>query len=291
MLTLPPGLDPDILRAFVLIADGGSVTAAAQKVGRTQSAVSMQMRKLEEMLGTELLTRGQRGMAPTQKGVWLAERARTLLSLHDEIHANFRAAPLIGQVRLGTPDDYALQWLPRILAGFAQSHPRIEVDVVCINSEELAEKLAAGQLDLTLLTQGHRPANAGEELWRGPLRWVGPANTALHRREPLPLALAHPGCTWRRAALEALGRAGRQARVTYNSATQTGCFAVALAGLAITVSTPTRLPPGLVWLGAAEGLPEMASMGIELHRGELPDEPAAVDALSDAIRAGFARQD
>ena len=130
MLAIPPGLDPDILRAFVMIAEGSSVTRAAERVGRTQSAVSMQMRKLEDMLGTPLLARGARGLAPTIKGVWLAERARTLLSLHDEIHANFRAAPLIGQVRLGTPDDYALQWLPRILAGFAQSHPKIEVDVV-----------------------------------------------------------------------------------------------------------------------------------------------------------------
>ncbi len=290
MLAIPPGLDPDILRAFVLIADGASVTRAAERVGRTQSAVSMQMRKLEEQLGTPLLARGPRGLAPTARGSWLAERARTLLSLHDEIHANFRAAPLIGQVRLGTPDDYALQWLPRILAGFAETHPRIEVDVVCINSEALAERLSNGQLDLTLLTEGHRPGMGGEEVWRGPLRWVGPANQALHRRDPLPLALAHPGCTWRRVALEALGRAGRQARVTYNSATQTGCFAVALAGLAITVSTPTRLPPGLVWLGAAENLPDLPEMGIELHHAEMSEAPA-VDALALAIRQGFTRQD
>lgn len=290
MLAIPPGLDPDILRAFLLIADGASVTRAAERVGRTQSAVSMQMRKLEDMLGAELLARGPRGLAPTIKGVWLAERARTLLSLHDEIHANFRAAPLIGQVRLGTPDDYALQWLPRILAGFAETHPRIEVDVVCINSEALAERLAAGQLDLSLLTEGHRTEGEFEEVWRGPLRWIGPANQAMHRRDPLPLALAHPGCTWRSAALEALGRAGRPARVTYNSATQTGCFAVALAGLALTVSTPTRLPPGLVWLGPAEGLPELPEMGIELHTAEGAESPA-ISALAAAIRQGFARQD
>lgn len=290
MLTIPPGLDLDILRAFLIIADGASVTRAAERVGRTQSAVSMQMRKLEETLGTPLLARGPRGLAPTIKGLWLAERARTLLSLHDEIHANFRAAPLIGQVRLGTPDDYALQWLPRILAGFAESHPRVEVEVVCINSDALAERLEAGQLDLTLLTEGHRRVRDYEEIWRGPLRWVGPAGQTLHRRDPLPLALAHPGCTWRAAALAALGRAGRPARVTYNSATQTGCFAVALAGLAITVSTPTRLPQGLVWLGAAEQLPELPEMGIELHRAEQTDAPA-VDALAQAIRQGFARQD
>ena len=289
MLTIPPGLDPDILRAFVMIAEGSSVTRAAERVGRTQSAVSMQMRRLEDMLGTPLLARGARGLAPTTKGIWLAERARTLLSLHDEIHANFRAEPLIGQVRLGTPDDYALQWLPRILAGFAETHPRIEVDVVCSNSENLARQVDEGELDLTLLTEGHREV-VGEEMWRGPLRWVGPAGGNLHRRDPLPLALAQPGCTWRKLALEVLGRAGRPARVTYNSATQTGCFAVALAGLAITVSTPSRLPPGLVWLGAAEELPALPDIGIELHRPPGAAGPA-VEALAAAIRAGFARQD
>ena len=290
MFAIPPALDPDILRAFVMIADGASVTRAAERVGRTQSAVSMQMRKLEDILGTPLLARGPRRLAATSQGIWLAERARTLLSLHDEIHANFHAAPLVGQVRLGTPDDYALQWLPRILAGFAESHPRIEVDVVCSNSEVLAQRIASGQLDLTLLSEGHRDEGEFAEIWRGPLRWVGPANQALHRREPLPLALAHPGCTWRAAALGALGRAGRQARVTYNSATQAGCFAVALAGLALTVSTPTRLPAGLTWLGAGENLPELPQIGIELHSAEGAESPA-ISALAAAIRQGFARQD
>jgi DNA-binding transcriptional LysR family regulator len=290
VFAIPPALDPDILRAFVMIADGASVTRAAERVGRTQSAVSMQMRKLEDILGTPLLARGPRGLAATSQGIWLAERARTLLSLHDEIHANFHAAPLVGQVRLGTPDDYALQWLPRILAGFAESHPRIEVDVVCSNSEVLAQRIASGQLDLTLLSEGHRDEGEFAEIWRGPLRWVGPANQALHRREPLPLALAHPGCTWRAAALGALGRAGRQARVTYNSATQAGCFAVALAGLALTVSTPTRLPAGLTWLGTGENLPELPQIGIELHSAEGAESPA-ISALAAAIRQGFARQD
>ena len=289
MLVIPPGLDPDILRAFVMIADGASVTRAAERVGRTQSAVSMQMRRLEDTLGTPLLARGARGLSPTTKGIWLAERARTLLSLHDEIHANFRAAPLIGQVRLGTPDDYALQWLPRILAGFAESHPKIEVDVVCSNSETLARQIEHAELDLTLLTEGQRDI-VGEELWRGPLRWVGPAKSTLHRRTPLPLALAQPGCTWRQVTLEALARIGRPARVTYNSATQTGCFAVALAGLALTVSTPTGLPPGLQWLGAAEDLPPLPDIGIELHRSADADQPAVM-ALAVAIRAGFSRPD
>ncbi len=285
-MNLPAGLDPELLRSFVLIAEGGSVTRTAEKIGRTQSAVSMQMRRLEEILGEELLRRGHRGLEPTSKGAWLLERARTLLALNEEIIATFRAPALTGQVRLGSPDDYALQWLPGILARFARTHPGIEVDVLCMSSEELARRLEHGHLDLALLTEGH--GRDGEEVWRGPLRWVGPQGATLHKRDPLPLAAAHPGCTWRRAALEALGREGRRVRVSYNSTTQSGCFAVALAGLALTISTPTRLPPGLAWMGEAEGLPPLGEMGILLALGEAPLSPGG-KALVEAIHAGFAQ--
>lgn len=283
-MNLPAGLDPELLRSFVLIAEGESVTRTAERIGRTQSAVSMQMRRLEEVLGEDLLRRGHRGLEPTPKGAWLLERARTLLALNEEIMSTFRAPGLTGQVRLGSPDDYALQWLPGILARFAQTHPGIEVDVLCMSSEELAQRLAHGHVDLALLTEGH--GREGEEVWRGPLRWVGPQGSALHKRDPLPLAAAHPGCNWRRAALEALGREGRRVRVSYNSTTQSGCFAVALAGLALTISTPTRLPPGLAWMGAAEGLPELPQMGILLAVGDAPLAPGG-EALVQAIREGF----
>jgi len=285
-MNLPAGIDPELLRSFVLIAEGESVTRTAEKIGRTQSAVSMQMRRLEEVLGEELLRRGHRGLEPTPQGAWLLERARTLLALNEEIITTFRAPALTGQVRLGSPDDYALQWLPNILARFARTHPGIEVDVLCMSSEELAQRLAHGHIDLALLTEGHGPE--GEEVWRGPLRWVGPQGAVLHKRDPLPLAAAHPGCTWRRAALEALGREGRRVRVSYNSTTQSGCFAVALAGLALTISTPTRLPPGLVWMGKEEGLPDLGQMGILLAIGDAPLSPGA-KALVDAIRQGFSQ--
>lgn len=286
---LPAGLDPELLRSFVLIAEGESVTATARRVGRTQSAVSMQMKRLEELVGGALLSRDARGLEPTEKGRWLLERARTLLALNEEIISHFRAAPLRGEVVLGSPDDYALDWLPAILAGFARSHPGIEVEVLCMSSDELARRLAEDRVDLAILTEG-QGGRAGEEIWRGPLRWVGPAGASLHRRDPLPLALARAGCTWRAAAVAALGQAGRRVRVAYNSTTQSGCFAVALAGLALTVSTPTRLPPGLQWLGEAEGLPPLPDMGIQLALAERllgARPPAHVAALAEAIRAGF----
>ncbi len=292
MLTLPANLDPDLLRSFVLIAEGGSVTRAAQRVGRTQSAVSMQIRRLENALGQVLLMRTPRGMVPTPRGAWLLERARALLALNDEIMATLRAPPMVGTVRLGTPDDYALNWMPGILARFAEAYPAVELDVTCVNSDVLAGRLQSGALDLTLLTEGHEPAGMPvRPLWRGPLRWVGSARHALYRRDPLPLALAlaESGCPWRQATLTALAAAGRRWRVTYNSATQTGCFTLALAGLALTVSTPGTLPEGLDWLGEAQGLPPLGDMGIVLLRHEQAIGNAAADALACAIIDGFAR--
>ncbi len=292
MIALPPGLDPDLLRAFVLIAEGGSFTRAAERVGRTQSAVSMQIRRLEEMLGHTLLVRTAKGVQPTPQGMWLLDRARALLALNDEIIANFRAPPMVGTVRLGTPDDYALNWLPAILARFAETHPAVELEVVCLNSDVLAQQFQDGRLDLTLLSEGLEPRGiAAQRVWRGPLRWVGSPTHGLHKRDPLPLALSRPdnGCAWRNAALGALRQAGRQARVTYNSATQTGCFTVALAGLAITVSTPCTLPEGLAWLGEAEGLPPLPEMGILLLRHEASLGVPAADALAAHITEGFRR--
>jgi DNA-binding transcriptional LysR family regulator len=287
-----PGLDPDLLRAFVLIAEGGSFTRAAARVGRTQSAVSMQIRRLEETLGQTLLVRTPKGVQATPQGMWLLERARSLLALNDEILGNFREPPMVGTVRLGTPDDYALNWLPAILARFAEAHPAVELDVTCLNSDVLAGRLREGRLDMTLLTEGHEaPGQSAQRIWRGPLRWVGSPAHGLHRRDPLPLALAlaESGCPWRHATMWALRAAGRAARVTYNSATQTGCFTVALAGLALTVSTPTTLPQGLAWLGEAEGLPALPEMGILLLRHEASIGVPAADALAAHIAEGFRR--
>ncbi|MDO9499048.1 LysR family transcriptional regulator [Falsiroseomonas sp.] len=293
------GLDPDLLRAFVLIAEGGSFTRAADRLGRTQSAVSMQIRRLEELLGHPLLVRTPRGVQATPQGAWLLDRARDLLALNDEIIGNFRAPPMVGSVRLGTPDDYALNWLPTILARFAEAHPAVELDVTCLNSDVLVDKFRDGQLDLTLVSEGQEPPGVqAQRIWRGPLRWVGSPAHGLHRRDPLPLALSRPNenparpdhaCAWRSAALEALQAAGRPARVTYNSATQTGCFTVALAGLALTVSTPTTLPLGLSWMGEAEGLPPLPDMGILLLRQPAARGVPAVDTLAEHITEGFLR--
>lgn len=287
-MSLPAGLDPDLLRAFAYIAEEGSFTRAAARVGRTQSAVSMQMQRLESTLGQRVLVRGKGGaVSLTPHGQYLLDRARELLALNDSIWTAFRAPQLHGTVRLGTPDDYALRYLPGVLKRFADSHPAVEVDVTCTNSSECVQRLLAGELDLTLCSEGHQPRRwPAEELWRGPLRWITSERHSPHRLDPLPLALASDGCAWRRAALQALDAAGRSRRIAYTSATLAGTHAPVLAGLAATVSPITWLPEGLRALQPGETLPPLPETSIILLKAREPRQPVS-DALAAHIVETF----
>ena len=287
-MRIPQALDPELLRAFVLIAEGRSFTRAASLLGRTQSAISMQVKRLEEQLGHPVLQRSKGGSVDlTAHGTYLLGRARELLALNDEVMATFREPAIAGTVRLGTPDDYAFRYLPPILARFARSHPAVDVDVLCASSSELTERLQAGELDLTLLTEGVEPPGfAPVPLWRGPLNWITSIRHPVHRQTPLPLALAHQDCSWRRAALRALDAARRPYRVAYVSGTQVGTQAPVLAGLAVTVSTLSWLPEGLRPLRDDEGLPVLPQFGIMLLKG-FAARQKVTDALAAHIEESF----
>ena len=281
-MSLPAGLDPDLLRAFAYIAEEGSFTRAAGRVGRTQSAVSMQMQRLEAALGQRVLLRGKGGtVSLTPHGQYLLERAREVLALNDAIWATFRTPPMHGTVRLGTPDDYALRFLPAVLKRFADTHPSVEVDVTCSNSTPLIEQLKAGELDLTLCSEGHEPRHwPAEELWQGPLLWITAERHAVHRRTPLPLAMASGDCMWRRAALQTRERIGRPYRIAYSAQTHSGTLTPVLAGLAVTVSPITRLPEGLRAVAEDEMLPALPDTRILLLKARAPRQP-----LTDALAA------
>jgi DNA-binding transcriptional LysR family regulator len=287
-MSMQTHLDPELLRAFLLIADGHSFTRAADQLGRTQSAVSMQIRRLEAVLGQAVLSRGKGGgVTLTPHGQFLLGRARQILALNDDVMTTFRAPAISGVVRLGTPDDYALSHLPGVLRRFAETHPAVQVDVLCTFSSHLVEKLQAGELDLTLVSDGMQPRNwPSVPLWRGPLRWVTSVRYAPHRQDPLPLALAHEACGWRAAALEALDRAGIRYRIAYLSGTQVGTHAPVLAGLAVTVSALTVLPEGVRPMRPEEGLPALSEFGIVMLKGRHPAQPVT-DALAAHIEERF----
>jgi DNA-binding transcriptional LysR family regulator len=287
-----PGLDSDILRAFVYVAEERNFTRAAVRVSRTQSAVSMQMRKLEAMLGQTLFHRGRgEGVELTLHGEYLLARAREMLAINDQIWSSFHMPQITGEVRLGTPDDYALRFLPSILRNFAQAHPAVQITVRCAPSSELAKAMTAGTLDLTLLSEGHEPEHTPTTLlWRGKLAWMASETDDPLRQDPLPLALANPDCAWRRAALRALDAAGRRWRIAYVSDTQTGTIAPVMAGLAVSVTAPTLLPPGVRLLRPGEGgLPELPDFSILMMVGASKN-PKTVTALANFIAAGFSAQ-
>ena len=287
-MTTPQSLDPDLLRAFVFIAEDGSFSRAAERVGRTQSAVSMQVQRLESALGKRLFVRGRGGQVTlTPQGSMLLERARELLRLNDQIWASFHTPQIQGRVRLGTPDDYALRYLPQVLKSFADTHPGIEVAVDCAPSVELFPKLRNGELDLSLLSEGEEMAGwPSLELWRGPLRWITSDRYAPHRLDPLPLALSRTSCSWGKAAISALESAGRNYRLAYTSASQMGTHAPVLAGLAVTVSTISWVPEGLRVVRREEGLPDLPDFGILLARGRDAQQPVT-DVLARHITDTF----
>jgi DNA-binding transcriptional LysR family regulator len=284
-------LDPDLLRVFVLIAEGRSFTEAASLVGRTQSAVSMQVKRLEDLLGQPVFSRGKGGgVELTPHGQFLLGRAREILALNDEVITTFRTPQIAGTVRLGSPDDYAFGYLPPVLRHFADSHPAVQVDVLCEPSEELIERLKRGLLDLALLSEGNEPRSMPAiPLWRGPLVWVTSTRYAPHRLDPLPLALASPdplserkGCDWGCAAVQALERAGQRYRIAYTSASQVGTHAPVLAGLAVTVSAQAWLPDGLRPVRPDEGLPRLPDYGIILIKSRQARQPVT-NALASHI--------
>jgi DNA-binding transcriptional LysR family regulator len=293
---LPHGLDPDLLRAFVFIAEDGSFSRAAERVGRTQSAVSMQVQRLEAALGKRLFLRARGGQVTlTPHGSILLERARELLRLNDEIWNAFRTPQVQGRVRLGSPDDYALRYLPPVLKSFADTHPGVEVAVECLPSMELLPKLRAGELDLSLLSEGEEIAGWPTiELWRGNLRWITSDRYAPHRLDPLPLALSRTSCSWGRAAVAALEAAGRRYRLAYTSASQMGTHAPVMAGLAVTVSTISWVPEELRVVRREEGLPDLPDFGIMLARGRDAQQPVTdvlARHITDTFRGEMRRMD
>ena len=287
-MPVPQGLDPDLLRAFAFIAEEGSFTRAAERVGRTQSAVSMQVQRLEALLGQRLLLRGKGGaVSLTPHGQFLLERSREMLAVNDSIWTAFRTPQVQGVVRLGTPDDYALRYLPQVLKRFADSHPSVEVEVLCAPSDELSERMKAGELDLALCTEGNEPKGwTATELWRGRLRWVTSVRHAPHRLDPMPLALTRRKCTWRAAAVSALEAAGIRYRVAYTSETMAGTQAPVLAGLAVTVSAVDWVPEGLRALPEGERLPPLRDTAILLLKGREARQPVT-DVLQTHITETF----
>ncbi|WP_338528498.1 LysR substrate-binding domain-containing protein [Nitratireductor thuwali] len=281
-----PLLELDVLRTFVAIAETGSFTAAANAVFRTPSAVSMQIKKLEELLGRSVFLRDARSVSLTADGEMLLGYARRLLALNREAVSKFVMPDISGIVRLGSPDDYGERVLPSVLKRFAETHPAIAVDVTIDQSANLRKRMAARQLDITLLTCSDCADTSDVEvLMTEPIVWAGTKGGCAHLREPLPVSLWEDGCAWRAAAVKALNEQGRDYRIAYMSAHTAGQRAAILAGLAVAPLPKTFLGGDLVELTEKDGMPKMGNYRLGMIVG--PDASAPVRAAADHIRATF----
>jgi DNA-binding transcriptional LysR family regulator len=250
-------------------------------VHKTQSAVSMQIKRLEERLGRAVFARDGRQVTLTEEGERLLDYARRIVRLNLECLDAIGGQSLVGRVRLGIPDDYADRYLPAILARFSQGAPRVEVTVTCEPSPNLRERIEAGELDLAIVT--HVEAKGPSEiLRREELLWVTSARHATHEETPLPLALGRPCCDWRQSAIEALEAKGRPHRVLFASWHSAAVGAAVLSGLAVSVLPESAVRPGMRVLTAGEGFPALPSVKIGMLRNRR-ERNALSDALADHI--------
>ena len=280
---MPRGSDLqlDWLRCFVSVVDAGSLSAAVPLIHRSQSAVSMQLRKLEDAVGAPVLLRGPRRMTLTPVGTELLAHARRMLALHAETLAALRGPQLVGRVRLGVPDDYAARYLTPVLRQFASRHAAVEIELDCEQSTSLIPKVQLGEIDLALVSRD-KPTR-GILLFQEPLAWVGAAQFEVWRRDPLPIAVYEAGSLARREALAALAGMRRRYRVVYNSSSLAGQIAAVESGLAVAVLTRCSAPTHLLELGARHGLPALGSMQVTALRSKASRASPAVDALQEMM--------
>jgi DNA-binding transcriptional LysR family regulator len=274
-------IDIDQLRTFIAISETGSFTRAADVVHKTQSAVSMQMKRLEERLGRPIFARDGRASKLTEDGERLLDYARRIVKLNIEALAAFSDAELTGRVRLGVPDDYADRYLPEIMARFSRVYPGVELTVTCEPSTELFQRIDANDLDLAIVTDCGS-ARASESFRRERLLWVTSSRHPTHLEQPLPLALGRTTCGWRRAAVECLDTIGRPYRVLYSSANAGAVAAAVLSGLAVSVFPESGLRTGMRVLSATDGFPELPSCRVGLIRNPHERSPLA-EALAEHI--------
>ena len=280
-------LDTDLLKTFVAIVETGSFSKAAQRVFRTPSAVSMQVKKMEELLGVTVFDRDSRSVRLTTDGEVLLSYAKRILALNREMMARFVTPDMAGTVRFGAPDDYGVRLIPHILRMFAASHPNVTVDVVIDGSAQLKQRFAAGTLDVALFNAlVHDPMEPNTEIvLEEHLVWAGARGGTAHLRSPLPLAMWEQGCSWRTNAVEALERQGIEYRVGYMSANYAVQTAAVAADLAIAPIPLLLIEGDLVALGRQHGLPDLHSTQIRMVTRDVDD--CAVAAVAGHVRTSI----
>lgn len=271
-------VDTQLLRTFVSLSETRSFSRTGARVGRSQSAVSGQLARLEAALGVRLIARDTRNVALTPDGERLLPDARHMLAQADAMLARFRAPQVAGLVRFGSPEDFASTYLPEILGVFAAAHPAVELHVTCQLTLPLIAEFEAGEQDLIVVKQDpDHPYPGARRLWRERLVWVTAPGFAADRR-PMPLVLSPAPCVYRARAISALETAGWDWLGIYTSPSFAGAVAAVRAGLGAMVMPEAMVPEGLQ---VHEGWPRLGEAEIALLSPSRP--PSAVQALASFV--------
>jgi len=271
-------LDLAIMRTLLAAVETGSFAAAARKVGRSESAVSQQIKRLEEQIGEPVFVRTGKQMALTGTGARLVEYARRLLDLNDEALSAASESSIDGTVTLGVPHDVTETWLPAVIEGFRRSHPSATLKVVEGRSAVLMSRLADDQIDLAIVFSASRPGNAlcSADL---PMVWIGRDDFGFKRNEPLQLAAFDPPCFFRAAAIASLEGADIDWAIGYASNTLPDLWSAVKLGLGIAVRTPASVPAGLAILNSKHGLPNLPPFQVSLCGSAMQSKRPVTDRL------------
>ncbi|MEJ5216699.1 LysR family transcriptional regulator [Cognatishimia sp. D5M38] len=275
-------LDITTLRSFVAVADLGGVTKAAGFLNLTQSAVSMQLKRLEEMMGIDFLDRSGRGIALTPAGEQLLGYARRMIALNDEIVRRLADEEYEGEISIGVPHDIIYPAIPAVLKQLRSAYPRIQVNMVSSNTSELIPQFQKGEFDLILTTE---PTRGGEQLCSLPLTWMGAKGGATWRRRPLRIAGGRI-CSFRPRMLAALEEAGIEWENAVDTASDRTVEVTVAADMAVCVMIEGTEPPHLEIIDHGGALPEVGTQFINMYGAE-PSKGEVINHFADLLRQGF----
>lgn len=263
---MPFHIDTLLLKSFIAVAETGSFSQAADIVGRTQSAVSLQIKKLEEGLRHPLFDRTTKRVSLTPGGEIFLGYARRMIEMQWEAYSRLNEPDIKGEITLGTPEDFATHYLPNILASFSKHHPHVQLHVKCDLTLNLVAGFRKGEYDIALVKRDPERVKGGVKVWREPLVWAATEN--YQPRSPLPLVLSPQPCIYRARALAALDRAHKPWTIAYTSPSLAGTIAAVKAGLGITVLPANMIPAGIMPFKGSLKLPQLADSEIAIMKKE-----------------------
>lgn len=279
-------LPTDLMRTFITVADLGGYTRAGEALNRTQPAISLQMKRLEDLLGEKLLVHDGRTVNLTSGGKVLAGFARQILQLNDEAVSRFRRTNVHGPLRIGLPTDYAVSFLQNAVTEFVHGNQAVEVEIHCDVSRNLLADLHADRIDLAVALITRAQDQYLVRAWEEQPIWVCALDTDIHKTQPLPLVTHPDGCEYRNRIVEALNQTGRAWRIAYSSPGISGLQNAVLNGLGVSALTRKTLLEGLRVLTERDGLPALAKIRIGLFYKH-PRQSSAGLKLVEHIIAGL----